>query len=114
MKILVCDTSNQNASAGIYEDGKEIVYELSFEKRTHSETFMPLVHRVMKLAKMSHSELDAYAVVVGPGSFTGLRIGSATAKGLTLHCRFFNGGTGKIMRERDRNAKGGDDNRSRV
>lgn len=84
MKILVCDTSNQNASAGIYEDGKEIVYELSFEKRTHSETFMPLVHRVMKLAKMSHSELDAYAVVVGPGSFTGIRIGLAAVKGMAL------------------------------
>ncbi|MCR5287429.1 MAG: tRNA (adenosine(37)-N6)-threonylcarbamoyltransferase complex dimerization subunit type 1 TsaB [Saccharofermentans sp.] len=84
MKILVCDTSNQNASAGIYEDGRVIAYELSFETRTHSETFMPLVHRVMEQAGLSHSELDAYAVTVGPGSFTGIRIGLAAVKGMAL------------------------------
>ncbi len=84
MKILVCDTSNQNASAGIYEDGKQIEYEISFETRTHSETFMPLVHRVMARAKTSHSELDAYAITVGPGSFTGIRIGLAAVKGMAL------------------------------
>ena len=84
MKILVCDTSNQNASAGVYEDGKEIAYEISFETRTHSETFMPLVHRVMQRAKISHAELDAYAVTVGPGSFTGIRIGLAAVKGMAL------------------------------
>ena len=84
MKILVCDTSNQNASAGIYEDGKEIAYELSFETRTHSETFMPLVHRVMEQANISHNDLDAYAVTVGPGSFTGIRIGLAAVKGMAL------------------------------
>ena len=84
MKILVCDTSNQNASAGIFEDGRVIAYELSFETRTHSETFMPLVHRVMKQAGLKHSELDAYAVTVGPGSFTGIRIGLAAVKGMAL------------------------------
>lgn len=84
MKILVCDTSNQNASAGIYEDGKEIAYELSFETRTHSETFMPLVHRVMEQAGIKHQDLDAYAITVGPGSFTGIRIGLAAVKGMAL------------------------------
>ena len=84
MKILVCDTSNQNCSAGVYEDGREIAYELSFETRTHSETFMPLVHRVMEQAKITHKDLDAYAVTVGPGSFTGIRIGLAAVKGMAL------------------------------
>lgn len=84
MKILVCDTSNQNCSAGVYEDGREVAYELSFETRTHSETFMPLVHRVMGQAKTTHAELDAYAVTVGPGSFTGIRIGLAAVKGMAL------------------------------
>ena len=84
MKILVCDTSNQNASAGVYEDGREIAYELSFETRTHSETFMPLVHRVMKQAKVKHEDLNAYAITVGPGSFTGIRIGLAAVKGMAL------------------------------
>ncbi|MCR4776693.1 MAG: tRNA (adenosine(37)-N6)-threonylcarbamoyltransferase complex dimerization subunit type 1 TsaB [Saccharofermentans sp.] len=84
MKILVCDTSNQNCSAGIYDDGKEMAYELSFETRTHSETFMPLVHRVMEQAGITHEELDAYAITVGPGSFTGIRIGLAAVKGMAL------------------------------
>ena len=84
MKILVCDTSNQNCSAGVYEDGREIAYELSFETRTHSETFMPLVHRVMEQAKLRHEDLDAYAITVGPGSFTGIRIGLSAVKGMAL------------------------------
>lgn len=84
MKILVCDTSNSNCSAGVFEDGKEICYELSFETLTHSETFMPLVHRVMLKAKVGHKDLDGYAVTVGPGSFTGIRIGIAAVKGMAL------------------------------
>ena len=84
MRLLVCDTSNSNCSAGVFEDGKEICYELSFETLTHSETFMPLVHRVMKKAGMRHEDLDGYAVTVGPGSFTGIRIGLSAVKGMAL------------------------------
>lgn len=84
MKLLVCDTSNSNCSAGVFEDGKEICYELSFETLTHSETFMPLVHRVMTKAGIKHEDLDGYAVTVGPGSFTGIRIGLAAVKGMAL------------------------------
>ena len=84
MKILVCDTSNSTCCAGVYEDGKEIAYKLSLEKRTHSETFMPLVHEVMEEAGISHQDLDAYAVTVGPGSFTGVRIGLSAVKAMAL------------------------------
>ena len=84
MKLLVCDTSNSNCSAGVFEDGKEICYELSFETKTHSETFMPLVHSVMEKAGLYHEDLDGYAVTVGPGSFTGIRIGVAAVKGMAL------------------------------
>ena len=84
MKLLVCDTSNSNCSAGVFEDGKEICYELSFETKTHSETFMPLVHSVMEKAGVRHEDLDGYAVTVGPGSFTGIRIGVAAVKGMAL------------------------------
>ena len=84
MRLLVCDTSNSNCSAGVFEDGREICYELSFEKLTHSETFMPLVHRIMMKAGMKHEDLDGYAVTVGPGSFTGIRIGLAAVKGMAL------------------------------
>lgn len=84
MKILVCDTSNSTCCAGVYEDGREVAYKLSFEKKTHSETFMPLVHEVMEQAGITHAELDAYAVTVGPGSFTGVRIGLAAVKAMAL------------------------------
>ena len=84
MKLLVCDTSNSNCSAGVFEDGKELCYELSFETKTHSETFMPLVHRVMEKADVRHEDLDGYAVTAGPGSFTGIRIGVAAVKGMAL------------------------------
>ena len=84
MKILVCDTSNSTCCAGVYEDGREVAYKLSLEKKTHSETFMPLVHEVMEQAGITHAELDAYAVTVGPGSFTGVRIGLAAVKAMAL------------------------------
>ena len=84
MKLLVCDTSDKNCSAGIFEDGREICYELCFESKTHSETFMPLVHRVMERSGLKHEDLDGYAVTVGPGSFTGIRIGLAAVKGMAL------------------------------
>lgn len=84
MKILVCDTSNSTCCAGVYEDGREVAYKLSFEKKTHSETFMPLVHEVMEQSGITHAELDAYAVTVGPGSFTGVRIGLAAVKAMAL------------------------------
>ena len=84
MKILVCDTSNSTCCAGVYEDGREVAYKLSLEKKTHSETFMPLVHEVMEQAGITHAELDAYAVTVGPGSFTGVRIGLAAVKAMPL------------------------------
>ena len=84
MRILVCDTSNSTCCAGVYEDGREVAYKLSLEKKTHSETFMPLVHEVMEQAGITHAELDAYAVTVGPGSFTGVRIGLAAVKAMAL------------------------------
>lgn len=84
MKILVCDTSNSTCCAGVYEDGREVAYKLSLEQKTHSETFMPLVHEVMEQAGITHAELDAYAVTVGPGSFTGVRIGLAAVKAMAL------------------------------
>lgn len=84
MKILCCDTSNSTCCAGIYEDGRELSYELSLEKKTHSETFMPLVMRVCDKSGVKPSEVDALAVTTGPGSFTGIRIGLSAVKGMAL------------------------------
>lgn len=82
MKYLVMDTSNTTCSAGVFEDKKELAYKISFETRTHSETFMPLVHDVMNEANTNYDDISFYGVTVGPGSFTGIRIGMAFVKGL--------------------------------
>ena len=82
--ILVCDTSNSTCCAGVYDGIKAVNYEISMDTRTHSETFMPLVDRVMKASKVTYDDLFAIAVTVGPGSFTGIRIGLAAVKGMAL------------------------------
>ena len=84
MLILACDTSNSTCCAGLYDGGKELEYEISFENRTHSETFMPLVERVLDKGGKAYSDLDALAVTTGPGSFTGIRIGVSAVKGMSL------------------------------
>lgn len=84
MRVLCCDTSNRTCCAGIYDDGKELSYELSLEKRTHSETFMPLVMRVFRECGLNPVDMDALAVTTGPGSFTGIRIGLSAVKGMAL------------------------------
>ena len=82
MLMLTCDTSNSTCCAGIYDCGRELAYEISFEQRTHSEVFMPLVMRVIKQSGRAMDELEAIAVTVGPGSFTGVRIGISAVKGM--------------------------------
>ena len=84
MRILCCDTSNRTCCAGIFDDGRELAYELSLEKKTHSETFMPLVMRVFKQCGLNPVDMDALAVTTGPGSFTGIRIGLSAVKGMAL------------------------------
>ncbi|MCQ2515567.1 MAG: tRNA (adenosine(37)-N6)-threonylcarbamoyltransferase complex dimerization subunit type 1 TsaB [Saccharofermentans sp.] len=84
MRILVCDTSNSTCCAGVYEDGKELAYEISLEKKTHSETFMPLVMRVVKQAGLTLQDIDVLASTIGPGSYTGIRIGLSAVKGMAL------------------------------
>lgn len=84
MKLLCCDTSNRTCCAGIFDDGKELSYELSLEKKTHSETFMPLVMRVFDNCGLKPSDMDVICVTTGPGSFTGIRIGLSAVKGMAL------------------------------
>ena len=84
MLILACDTSNSTCCAGLYEDGKELLFELNNSGRTHSETFMPIVDKIVKESGKDYKDIDAVAVTVGPGSFTGIRIGLSAVKGLCL------------------------------
>ena len=84
MIVLAMDTSNATCCAGVYKDKEEITYKMSFERKTHSEVFMPMVHSVMEESGLSHKQIDAYAITVGPGSFTGIRIGLSAVKGMSV------------------------------
>lgn len=84
MKILALDSSGLVASVAVLED-ENLLGEFSINyKKTHSQTLLPMLDAVAKMIELDLKTLDAIAVAGGPGSFTGLRIGSATAKGLAL------------------------------
>lgn len=82
MKILGIDSSGLVASVALWEDGvMRGEYTVNYAK-THSQTLLPMLDALAKMTELNLQSLDAVAVAAGPGSFTGLRIGSATAKGL--------------------------------
>jgi tRNA threonylcarbamoyladenosine biosynthesis protein TsaB len=84
MKILAIDSSGLVASVAIAEDDNLLgEYTVNF-KKTHSQTLLPMLAEVAKMIELDKTTIDAIAVSGGPGSFTGLRIGSATAKGIGL------------------------------
>ena len=82
MKLLALDTSTKVASAALMESGVLVCEANLNSGLTHSERLMPLVDQCFRLAGWQPAALDAIAVVAGPGSFTGVRIGVATAKGM--------------------------------
>lgn len=84
MKILGLDSSGIVASVAIVEDDVLIAEYTVNYKKTHSQTLLPMLDEIAKMAELDLNSIDAIAVAAGPGSFTGLRIGSATAKGLGL------------------------------
>lgn len=82
MKILGLETSANVSSVALVDDDVLICeYTLNY-KLTHSQTLMPMIEEVCKRCELELDSIDAVAVASGPGSFTGLRIGAATAKGL--------------------------------
>ena len=84
MKILALDTSGLVASVAVTEDDR-LVAQFSIQyKTTHSQILMPMMDAIRQMTGMDLGTVDAIALAAGPGSFTGLRIGSATAKGLGL------------------------------
>ncbi len=84
MKLIALDSSGLVASAAILENDKLCAeYTVNF-KKTHSQTLLPMLDEITKMTELNLSDIDAIAIAKGPGSFTGLRIGSATAKGLGL------------------------------
>ncbi len=82
MRILALDSSGLVATVAILEDEQTIAEYTVNYKKTHSQTLLPMLDEVVKMTGFDLNTIDAIAVAGGPGSFTGLRIGSATAKGL--------------------------------
>ncbi|MCR5161901.1 MAG: tRNA (adenosine(37)-N6)-threonylcarbamoyltransferase complex dimerization subunit type 1 TsaB, partial [Lachnospiraceae bacterium] len=81
MKILAIESSGMPASVAVLEDETLLAeYTVNF-KRTHSQTLLPMMEQVREMLELDLDTVDVIAVSGGPGSFTGLRIGSATAKG---------------------------------
>lgn len=84
MKILALDSSGLVASVALAEDDNLIAEYTIQYKKTHSQTLLPMLDEIRNMVELDLSDVDAVAVAAGPGSFTGLRIGSATAKGLAF------------------------------
>ncbi|MBQ9135424.1 MAG: tRNA (adenosine(37)-N6)-threonylcarbamoyltransferase complex dimerization subunit type 1 TsaB [Lachnospiraceae bacterium] len=84
MKILALDSSGLVASVAVAEDDILIAEYTVNYKKTHSQTLMPMLQAIKDTVDLDLDTIDAIALAAGPGSFTGLRIGSATAKGLGL------------------------------
>lgn len=84
MKILALDSSGLVASVALLQDETLVAEYTMNYKKTHSQTLLPMLDEIKRVVDLDLETLDAIAVAAGPGSFTGLRIGSATAKGLGL------------------------------
>ena len=81
-KLLAADTSAKTATVALFENGSLIAEYTQNIGLTHSEGFLPLLETMLNITGRDISEIDYYAVTNGPGSFTGLRIGVSTIKGL--------------------------------
>lgn len=84
MKVLAIDSSGLVATVAVVEDDNTLAEYTVNYKKTHSQTLLPMLDEIAKMTELDLNSIDAVAVAAGPGSFTGLRIGSATAKGLGL------------------------------
>ena len=86
MKILAVDCADKAASCAVVEDGKRICESFVSAGLTHSRTLMPMVESMLQNSELTLNDIDLFAVTVGPGSFTGLRIGIAAVKGMAYGC----------------------------
>lgn len=84
VSILAFDSSAAACSVAVWRDGAVVAAERLPMSRGHAEALMPMIERAMDAARLGYRDLAAVAVAAGPGAFTGLRIGIATARGLAL------------------------------
>ena len=84
MKVLAFDTATAACSAAVWQDGATLAVRRRDMARGQSEALLPMIRDVLAEAGVAVTDLDLLAVTVGPGSFTGIRIGIAAARGLAL------------------------------
>lgn len=82
MNLLAFETSGRAASVAVMKEGRIVGEMTSSTRLNHSEKLMPMIHSVLEQSEMAIGDVEALAVSAGPGSFTGVRIGISTAKGL--------------------------------
>lgn len=83
MKILALESSAKAASCAVLSDGVPLAQAWQATGLTHSRTLLPMVQDMLRSSELTLADMDAIAIAAGPGSFTGLRIGLATVKGLS-------------------------------
>lgn len=84
MKILALDSTALTASVALTEDSELLAEYTLRNGNTHSETLLPMIESALKMLSLTVSDIDLFACSAGPGSFTGVRIGAATVKGLAF------------------------------
>ena len=84
MKILSLECSAKSASCAVIEESKILCSDFTSSGLTHSQTLLPMVSDMINKAEVPFSDIDAFAVSAGPGSFTGIRIGISAVKGMAL------------------------------
>ncbi len=86
-RLLAFDAAGAGCSAAVWREGRIVARRSEAMQRGQAERLLPLIEETMAEAGLDYAELDAIAVTTGPGGFTGVRIGLATARGLALACR---------------------------
>ena len=84
MKILSVDTSTATCSVGLVNGDRLLAESVDSSGQTHARHLMGMIHGILTVSGVSMGEIDGFAVVTGPGTFTGLRIGISTIKGLAF------------------------------
>lgn len=88
MRVLAIETATIAGSAAVVDDEEGLIGEVRVDVRiAHAERLMPSIEWLLKTTQVSIKDIDAFAVSIGPGSFTGLRIGLSTAKGFSYAAR---------------------------
>ena len=84
MKILAVDTATKSCSVAVIDEDTLLAESTSFNDQTHSRQLLNIIDTVLGKANLKIGQVDGFAVSIGPGSFTGLRIGISSVKGLAF------------------------------